>query len=157
MAAPASQRLTPQKITRFLTVLAETGNVRTAASHATVSTVTLYARRKTHPAFATAWDDALASAMDLVLEPEATRRAVVGVLEPIYYQGAKVGTVRKYSDRLLIFLLKGGKPEKYKEVREDRQHVTLTVQLEDRLTKALSQMEATRNGHGHGHVSTPHP
>lgn len=146
--------VTPKKLARFLEALSETGNVRLAASRSTLSIMTLYRYRKTHPTFQQDWDQALETAMDAVLEPEATRRAVEGVLEPIYYQGAKVGTVRKYSDTLLIFLLKGGKPEKYKEVREERQHVTLTVQLESRLTKALSQMETTRNGHGP--VSTPH-
>ena len=31
------------------------------------------------------------------------------------YQGSQVGTVRRYSDTLLIFLLKGRRPEKFKD------------------------------------------
>jgi hypothetical protein len=50
-----------------------------------------------------------------VLEDEAVRRAHDGVDEPVFYQGTVCGTVRKYSDTLLIFLLKGLRPEKYRE------------------------------------------
>jgi hypothetical protein len=49
------------------------------------------------------------------LEHEAVRRARDGVLEPVYQGGKKVGSIRKYSDTLLIFLLKGAKPEVYRE------------------------------------------
>lgn len=48
------------------------------------------------------------------LEEEAIRRAVEGVEEPVgWYQGTAGGTVTRYSDTLLIFLMKGNKPEKY--------------------------------------------
>ena len=57
-------------------------------------------------------------AMDTVLEPEAIRRTVEGVEKPVYHQGRQVGTVREYSDTLLIFLLKGWKSERYTERRE---------------------------------------
>ena len=49
------------------------------------------------------------------LEDEAIRRAHEGTLKPIYQGGKKVGTVREYSDTLLIFLLKGLAPERYKD------------------------------------------
>lgn len=57
-----------------------------------------------------------------VLEDEAKRRALEGVNEPVYYLGKKVGQVKKYSDTLLIVLLKAHAPEKYKE----RNHTELT-------------------------------
>lgn len=38
-----------------------------------------------------------------------------GVIRPIYHRGEKVGEIRQYSDILLIFRLKGLKPETYKE------------------------------------------
>lgn len=50
-----------------------------------------------------------------VLESEAVRRALDGWDEPIVYKGEITGTVRKFSDVLLIFLLKGNRPEKYRE------------------------------------------
>ena len=49
------------------------------------------------------------------LEQEVRRRAVEGVLEPVFYQGQECGTVRKYSDTLLIFATKGALPQKYRE------------------------------------------
>ena len=49
------------------------------------------------------------------LECEARRRAVEGVEEPVYYKGEVCGTIRKYSDLLLIFLLNGARPEKYRD------------------------------------------
>ena len=51
-----------------------------------------------------------------VLEDEATRRAVEGWVEPVgWYKGEAGGMVRRYSDTLLIFRLKGEAPQKYAE------------------------------------------
>ena len=49
------------------------------------------------------------------LEAEAKRRAVEGVEEPVFYQGKQCGVIKRYSDALLMFLLKGAMPDKYKE------------------------------------------
>ena len=38
--------------------------------------------------------------------------------EPVYYQGEVVGQVQRYSDTLLMFLLKGRRPEKFKDRTE---------------------------------------
>ncbi len=67
--------------------------------------------------YADAFDEAKEEAVD-VLEMEARRRAVEGIDRPVFYQGKKVGSVRSYSDTLLIFLLKGAMPEKYRERHE---------------------------------------
>lgn len=104
----------------FLTALEESGNVRLACAAAQVSRGTVYQRRSDDVAFAAAWESALEEAADL-LEAEARRRAHDGWDEPVFgSQGAgqgsgQIGTVRKYSDTLLIFLLKGARPEKYRE------------------------------------------
>lgn len=63
-------------------------------------------------AFKAAWDAAIQDGREL-LETEAIRRAYEGVEEPVFYQGNQVGTTRKYSDRLLEFLLVGAFREKY--------------------------------------------
>ena len=52
-----------------------------------------------------------------VLEDEAQRRAT-GFEEDVYYKGQKVGTVTKYSDKLMEILLKANAPEKYRERSE---------------------------------------
>lgn len=49
------------------------------------------------------------------LESEAQRRAVQGVKEPVFYQGEVIGHKVKYSDNLLMFLLKGKEPEQYRD------------------------------------------
>lgn len=52
--------------------------------------------------------------MDLC-EGELHRRAFKGVLKPVYQGGARVGSIREYSDTLAIFLMKAHRPEKYRD------------------------------------------
>jgi len=146
-----SHAWTPHVQATFLQVLAECANVREAARRIRRSPTTCYAYRKRDPAFADAWDATMAEAMETVLEPEAIRRAVDGVERPVYLQGQQVGTVREYSDTLLIFLLKGWKPDQYKDRREvfHRGTIELLQKLEqvsamtpDELQTFLAEVEA---------------
>jgi hypothetical protein len=105
---------TPEKTRLFLAVLCDTCNVTKACEAIGERRATVYEWRKVDPDFATAWDEARAIGAE-ALEDEATRRAHDGVDEPVFYKGIETGSVRKYSDTLLIFLLKGAKPEKYKD------------------------------------------
>lgn len=105
---------------RFLRLLAETGNVTLAAEAAGVARQTPYKWRDKDSKFAEAWAAAEEEAADR-LEAEARRRAVEGVEKPVYQGGHMVGTIREYSDTLLIFLLKGARPEKYKD-RQAHEH-----------------------------------
>ena len=98
----------------FLAALADTGNVRAACTAAEIGHSTVYDRRKAVDRFADAWDDAMEQAADM-LEAEALRRAAHGVKEPVYYKGKVVGHVLKYSDVLLIFLLKAARPAKFRD------------------------------------------
>lgn len=123
----------------FLAALAETGIVAHAAKAAKVGTAAVYSLREVDAAFAEEWRLARESAADR-MEKEALRRAVQGVNEPVFGSGGtgvgtvKVGTIRRYSDTLLIFLLKGIRPEKYRERRE------LSGSLE---VKSLADLVAT--------------
>ena len=72
----------------------------------------LYKIKSQDEEFSAAWEEA-AEIGAKRLEDEARRRAVEGWQEPVWYQGDQVGTVRKYSDTLLICLLKAHHPEKY--------------------------------------------
>lgn len=50
------------------------------------------------------------------MEIEARRRAVDGTEEPVgWYHGVPGGYVKRYSDNLLIFMLKSARPDKYRE------------------------------------------
>ena len=135
---------TPAVQATFLEALADGGNVRKAARRIRRSPTTCYARRKRDAAFAEAWDGAMAVAMETVLEPEAIRRAVDGVAKPVYHEGQVVGTVKAYSDTLLIFLLKGWKPEKYKDRRDvfHRGTVALWHKLEQVSAMSPEELQA---------------
>jgi hypothetical protein len=55
------------------------------------------------------------------LEAEAVRRAFEGVTQPVgWHQGKPGGLVTVKSDNLLMFLLKGAYPDKYKDRMELR-------------------------------------
>lgn len=59
-----------------------------------------------------------------ILIAEMQRRGVEGWMEPVFYQGAIVGHVRKYSDRTLVELAKGSIPEMF----DPRVHVDVNVE-----------------------------
>lgn len=106
----------------FLEELARSGNVSAAANFAGLARNDFYDVRKEDPEFAAAWETAIEQAAD-ALELEAHRRGHDGVDEPVFGRVEKdrdgeIGTIRKYSDTLLIFLLKGVKPDKYRERRD---------------------------------------
>ncbi len=105
---------TPKKAQLFLAALAETGNVTVSCQKADLKRRAIYAFRATDESFRAAWDEAVEAAADL-LEEEARRRAADGWEENVYKNGELIGTIRHYSDVLLIFLLKGIRPYKYRE------------------------------------------
>lgn len=105
-------RYTKDRKKEFLEALEKTANVSQAAREAGGGRRAWYRVKEADLEFSDAWDAAVEVATD-ALETEARRRAVSGVLEPVYYQGKKCGAIRKYSDTLLIFLLKGHRPKKY--------------------------------------------
>lgn len=98
----------------FIAALAGTGNVKEACAAVGVGRSTVYDRRLRDTEFAIAWVEAEDQSHD-TLEREAWRRAAEGVEEPVFQGGKQVGAIRKYSDTLLIFLLKARRPEKYRD------------------------------------------
>lgn len=120
----------------FLAALEETANVTESCRVAKVPRRTVYDWRDADAAFRAAWDAALELGVD-ALEDEVTRRAFSGVDEPVFYQGAECGVVRKYSDTLAIFLLKARRPERFKD-RAEIEH-SGTVGLGDRLARARAR------------------
>jgi hypothetical protein len=110
----------PAKIGRraFLAAFEECGNVTVACQLAGVSRSAVYLWRE-DPEFEAEFEAAGETAAD-ALEAEARRRAVEGFTEPVFQGGAQVGTITRYSDTLLIFLLKGRR----RGVFGDRQELT---------------------------------
>ena len=98
----------------FLAALAHTGNVTQAADITDIARSAHYQWLEADPVYVAAYKDAMEQAAQR-LEAEAKRRAVDGVEEPVFYQGKQCGVIKRYSDALLMFLLKGAMPDKYKE------------------------------------------
>ena len=104
----------------FLRELAICGIVGAACKKARIGRTTAYKTRDEDSEFAAAWDAALDDAAD-DMEHEAWRRGTKGTVKPVYQGGKEVGRIREYSDTLLIFQLKGIRPEKYRD-RADVRH-----------------------------------
>jgi len=122
-------KVTAEKKEEFLLQLVETGgNVTKAAELVAIARKCFYEHRRQDGEFEKQWDEAVDRGIDR-LEDEARRRALNGVDEPILYKGEIVEYVRKYSDTLLIFLLKGHR-EKYR----DRHEITGKMESDVKIT-----------------------
>jgi hypothetical protein len=117
----------------FIAALVETGSPGAAAEKVGVTLRAAYKRREQDASFRAAWDAAHETSVDL-LEAEARRRAYEGVSEHVYRGGEWV-EIRKYSDALLMFLLKAERPEKYRENYDV-----------EKLAREIRRMAQTPNG-----------
>jgi hypothetical protein len=109
------------KKTLFLKKYMELGTIEQAAKETAVTRMTPYNWLSSDKDFKVRFEKVKPIGKGVylgVLEDEARRRAVDGVLEGVYYQGELVDHVRKFSDVLLIVLLKANAPEKYRERQE---------------------------------------
>src|SRR5215813_2043956 len=103
-----------KKIERFLNALARGFSVQRACDEIGIARKTAYKLRQRLPDLAERWAEAIEAGTDY-LEDEARRRAAEGVSKPVFYQGEQCGSVQEFSDTLLIFLLKGRRPEKFRD------------------------------------------
>lgn len=117
---------------KFLEALASFANVTLACKKVGVTRSKIYEWRSEDPSFKKDWDDAIDLGTDS-LEDEAVRRAHEGTLKPVYQGGKKVGSIREYSDTLLIFLLKGRRPERFRDKVEHDLTGKLTVEKIERI------------------------
>jgi hypothetical protein len=123
----------------FLISLSQNANVSQAAKFSEVNRNTAYKWRQSDPDFAEAWDRALEDATD-ALEAEARRRATEGYEEPIIYGGKVIVdpetgrpiVKKKYSDALMVFLLKSHRPNRYRgKDEEGRPQIIITISPDD--------------------------
>src|SRR5262245_15246237 len=105
---------TKQRQRRLLGIYAETGNITEASRSARVARICHYNWLKSDPDYARRFAEATEVAADTLLL-EAHHRAMDGVETPIDAKNPAAGTVRRYSDQMLMFLLKSKKPEVYRE------------------------------------------
>lgn len=98
----------------LLAAFQETGNLTEAARHARIQRMQHYRWMKEDADYPGAFEEARTIAVQ-TLEDEAVHRARHGVREPVYYQGRVVGWIFRKSDALLMFLLRGWSPHRYRE------------------------------------------
>jgi len=125
----------------FLSHLESTGIVKKALDKSGLALKTAYRHRKSDTKFCEEWDIAVDAAMDL-LEGEAYRRAFEGVKEPVFRKNGQVGEVTKYSDPLIMFLLKGNRPAKYREKFDITKKVEVTIKAESLSSDMLAEIAA---------------
>ena len=128
----AKLKTTPEFKKSFLSMLAELPNITVICKLMGISPSNLLVARKNDELFDQGVRNAIDEGYDLI-EEEARRRAVDGVLEPVFYRGEEVGKIRRYSDQLLITLLKGYKPKKFnpgvKVTAGDGEKITMSFNL----------------------------
>jgi hypothetical protein len=107
--------ITDPKRQMYLQAVARYPGLTLAAAKAGVSSKAAYLwRHEGDPVF----DAAFSVARRLGLtraESELWRRGIEGYDKPVYHQGQLIGTERVFSDTAAIFMLKGAKPDVYRE------------------------------------------
>jgi hypothetical protein len=101
----------------FLAAYRRTCNITRSAAAAGIGPRQHYRWLEKYPKYAEAFKRAGVVAGDY-LESMAVQRATVGWEEPVFYQGEECGRVRRFDGGLMQFLLRGAKPEKYKQSTE---------------------------------------
>lgn len=106
-------QVTDEQRETFLAALADGLSIVDAAKESGRDRRTWYRLKERDPEFATSWTVAYDEGTDL-LEAEAQRRAVEGV-DDFKMAVDLMVPVRRYSDTLLIFLLKARRPHKFRD------------------------------------------
>jgi hypothetical protein len=140
---PRRDGFTPQRQLDFIRALADTGCVEQAAREVGMSPKSCYRLRNSPEGtqFAAAWDAALPYAARRLVDI-AFDRAIHGSDEPVFDKdGNRVGRRMRQNDRLLMFLLRGFMPERFRYAhRDQRQPDEPAPPPEPGLDEALAQL-----------------
>ncbi len=104
----------PEIKRQVIDVVAHGWSITRAGEKVDVSYITICNWRKKDKDFDAAIEAAYHQGTDRI-EDEAYRRAVQGTQKPVFYQGEECAVVTEYSDSLLTTLLKGRRPEVYRD------------------------------------------
>ncbi|MCW3846565.1 hypothetical protein OF829_04890 [Sphingomonas sp. LB-2] len=113
---PRADGWTPEVQRAFVEALADTGMVESAAQAVNMSVQSAYRLRHAPggEGLARAWDAALAYAANRLADI-AFQRAIEGVDIPVFDRdGCRIGSKRSYNDRLLMFLLRAYRPDRFR-------------------------------------------
>ena len=144
---PAHLPLTESRQKQFLQILERTGNVTRAAGELGVGMKTVYSLAEKDAYFKEALEIAKARYLGK-LEDAAYHRAVEGVEEDVWFQGQKVGTQKKYSDKLLETMLKASDPNRYSTKVQNQTNNTLIVDSGESTVAALSKFLGLEDSKG---------
>lgn len=136
----------------FLAAYRELGGIRAASKVSNVSTTAHYRWLRTNEQYAKDFAEAQ-RASSAVLEEEARRRAMKGTREPIYFKSECVGYKRRFSDTLLIFLLKANNPSKFGDKLEQTNKGGISpvqIYLPENNRNRLTESNGSSNGHTNG-------
>lgn len=126
----------------FLHAFRETKMVTAASRLIGIAPSTAYRERQRDEDFALAWHDVEEEVTE-ALEAEAYRRAHDGVSRPMVSMGEVVAHEQVYSDGLLTFLLKGRRPDRYRDNVKVEHGGEITQRVRVDLSKLdPSQLEA---------------
>lgn len=132
----------PEPAKAALIAYAQFGIQKLAAVAAGVSAAQIQRYRRNHPSFRRAWLKARSLAAD-TMEAVAYDRAMYGTPTEVYYKGELVGYKHIPSDLLMMFMLKGLRPSKYKE-RVETEHRGDALGLKA-LAKLVDRMDGDRD------------
>lgn len=131
---------TETKFGLFLEYLMDHGDITQACRQADLSPKSMRKFRREHPKAEAAFKEALDIGTDQI-EAELHRRAVTGYLEPVFYKGRRVNTVRRKSDILLMFLLKKRRPEYRDNYQPPPEDPNLLNELESPAEKIARRLD----------------
>lgn len=118
---PRRDGWTPDVQRKFIEVLADTGLVSTAAHAVDMSEQSAFRLRRAPggESFARAWEAATSAAATRLIDVAFTR-AIDGVDMPVFDRdGCRIGSKRHYSDRLMMFLLRAYRPDRFRHAHRD--------------------------------------
>jgi hypothetical protein len=140
-----ARKTTKKHMDAFLEALIETGgNVKAACTLVGLPRRTIYDLKRTDEEFAARYAKAHEMAVDSLID-EARRRGHTGVEEPVFYQGGVAGYITKYSDPLLMFIIKAHRPEYRDSHKVEFGASAELTNLANRLSSALERKTARGN------------
>lgn len=132
---------TPETRVAFLAVMAKGGSPTRAAAAIGIDRRTAYYWRENDEEFAKDWDEAVQAGIDL-LEDEARRRAHDGFIATESFDketGERTHYRMEYSDTLMSLMLKGRRPEVYRDKVEHSGSVEVQHSVEVTFVKGTKK------------------
>lgn len=143
---PTGTTYTEAEWNAWLDAFAEGKTIAAACKATGIGRRTFYDHRDREPAFEAAFREVDEEITD-ALEREAIRRAQDGTDRPVFQGGKEVGTVREYSNDLLIRLLMARRPAQYankidvNDQRDERQRREIERMSEDEVRAELTGLD----------------